>query len=71
MFLARGGREDHRNSIAAGAAAFGLAKARRGALAATLFALLGAATFAGLAGALGGPLNCGTAASIGWTAKSG
>lgn len=51
MFLARGGREDHWNSIAAGAAAFGLAKARRGALAATLFALLGAATFAGLAGA--------------------
>ncbi|KAF8675598.1 hypothetical protein HU200_047670 [Digitaria exilis] len=51
MCLARDWREDHWNSIAAGAATFGLGNARRGAPAATLFALLGAASFAGLAGA--------------------
>ncbi|KAF8701883.1 hypothetical protein HU200_033210 [Digitaria exilis] len=45
-------REDHWNTIAAGAATCGLASARRGApAAAALFALLGAAAFAGLAGA--------------------
>ncbi|CAL5002492.1 unnamed protein product [Urochloa decumbens] len=48
--LARGRREDHWNSIAAGATILGLANARRGVPAATLSALLGAASFAGLAG---------------------
>ncbi|CAO2201572.1 unnamed protein product [Urochloa humidicola] len=48
--LARGRKEDHWNSIAAGAVIGGLASVRRGAPAATLFALVGAASFAGLAG---------------------
>ncbi|CAL4998375.1 unnamed protein product [Urochloa decumbens] len=48
--LARGRKEDHWNSIAAGAVTCGLANVRRGAPAATLGALVGAASFAGLAG---------------------
>ncbi|CAO2206601.1 unnamed protein product [Urochloa humidicola] len=48
--LARGRREDHWNSIVAGATTFGLYNARRGAPAATLCALVGAASFAGVAG---------------------
>ncbi|KAF8697447.1 hypothetical protein HU200_036048 [Digitaria exilis] len=51
MCLARGRREDHWNTIVAGTATCGLAYARRGAPAATLHALLGAATFAGVVGA--------------------
>ncbi|RCV30828.1 hypothetical protein SEVIR_6G137600v4 [Setaria viridis] len=45
-------RDDLWNSIAAGAATGGLFNVHRGAPAATLFALLGAASFVGLAGAL-------------------
>ncbi|WVZ77677.1 hypothetical protein U9M48_025517 [Paspalum notatum var. saurae] len=51
MFLARGRREDPWNFIAAGAGTFGLCSARRGAAGAALFALLGAASCAGIAGA--------------------
>ncbi|CAL5002491.1 unnamed protein product [Urochloa decumbens] len=47
--LARGGIDDHWNSVPAGAATFGIFSARRGAPAAALFALLGATTFSGFA----------------------
>ncbi|CAO2201445.1 unnamed protein product [Urochloa humidicola] len=48
--LARDRREDHWNSIVAGATTFGLSNARKGFRPATLCALLGAASFAGVAG---------------------